>query len=613
LTLWLVNVGFGTLVGTNYLAHVPQVDSLRLWCFALLALVSSVVLLTLVPGGFFVGAAHVVQSTRTLGIVQAAFWTVFQVLLYADTRIYNIFRYHLNGQVWNLVYTRGSEDAIHLGWQVWLTVAVGLGGMGLIEAWIWRWALRRAEAQRAIPRLRPTFVWLAVLLPAVFLDKTIYAQADLARDRQVTALARLFPLYTRVPMEDLASRVLGVDVEKPPRVEIDGYDLRYPLAYPDVPADGPRPNFLVLVVDCLRRDMLAPGSTPRTWAWSQEPGCRRFADHVSGGNSTRYGIFSLLYGLHGSYWFSFLEARRSPVLVDVLLDQGYEFGVFSSATMNYPELRATAWSRIPDRVFDAFPGEAWHRDELAGEALVEWLRERESEPEPFFGFLLLDSPHQTYSHPPGEEPFRPSAEEVNYMAMTENDGPDPVELERVRNRYKNAVYHSDAVLGRVFEFLESSELAEDTVVVVTGDHGEEFLECGFYGHTSAFTPEQVSVPFLARGPGIPPGVEERPTSHHDFAPTLLELLGAPASERASWTLGESLLDPPARRSRVISGWNELGMWTDSGILRVPLSLLEFEIEVYDYRWNLVLDDRRVLDAEAEALAHLGAECSRFLR
>jgi membrane-anchored protein YejM (alkaline phosphatase superfamily) len=227
--------------------------------------------------------------------------------------------------------------------------------------------------------------------------------------------------------------------------------------------------------------------------------------------------------------------------------------------------------------------------------------------------LWHDSPHQTYSYPPGRTPFTPSAPDLDYMVMTRNEGPPPEVLGAVRNRYKNAVHHADAVLGRVLATLRRTGLEEDTWVVVTGDHGEEFRECGFFGHTSAFTPAQVEVPFLLRGPGIEPGTETRPSSHLDFAPTLLEILGAPRAVRDEWCLGENLLELPAERARVLGGWNELGLWTEDAILRVPLSPLAFDIDVFDYAWNEVEDDLALLRAADPLLERLGSECNRFLR
>jgi len=615
--LWAANLLLGALVGSNYLAHLPEAGSLKVWLFAVPALLSSVLTLTLVPAALFLLAARCLRSVHTLGTLQAAFWAVFHTLLFADTRIYNVFHYHFNGQVLNLVYTRGSEDAIHLGWQVWSAVVLGLGAVIALESWLWKRAVTSALTAHRSPRgaglLRPALAWTAFLAPLVFLEKTIYASAHLGRDHEITRLARLFPLYAPVPMDELATRVLGVESPTPEPLELKGLGLRYPLEAPHLDPAGPRPNVLVLVVDCLRRDMLDPAVTPNLQAWA-DAGCRRFDNHVSGGNSTRYGLFSLLYGLHGSYWFPFLAARRGPVLIDTLLEQGYEFGVFGSASMNFPELRDTAWASIPDAVHDDFDHpEAWGRDVQAGRALIQWLGQHADSGRPFFGFLLLDSPHQTYSFPPGGERFRPAAPDLDYMEMTRNEGPSPEALSAVWNRYKNAVFHADAVLGEVLAAIDGSPSGKDTWVVVTGDHGEEFLECGFFGHTSAFTPQQLEVPLLMRGPGIVNGIETRPTSHLDFAPTLLESMGAAASMRAGWCLGENLLAPLPSRARVVAGWNQVGVWGAEAILSVPLSPLAFDIEVYDYSWNEVEDDLSILQAERETLERLGAECNRFLQ
>jgi len=628
LRLWLVNIALGVGIGAAYLHHVPEGLGVKGWLFLPVALVSTVVRLSLLPGILFLALASIRAPHRLLGWVQSVVWALLQLLLLVDTRIYSVFKYHFNGQVWNLIVTRGSEDAVHLGWQVWLLIGSVLGVGSALQHLVWRrvWRgsvcdeqrseLRAVERPPARRLVRPAFVWGLLLIPAVVLDQSIYAHSDLARDRQVTALAKLFPLYPRLPVEDFASRVLGVDVEARPRVSVnlEGVDVRYPLALPILDADGPRPDVLVLVIDCWRQDMLDAETTPELHAFAR--GCRRFDDHVSGGNSTRYGLFSMLYGLHGSYWFPFVAAQRGPVLIDALLELDYDVRVFSAATMNYPELRSTAWVRIPERVHDEWgDGPAWRRDEQAAEALARWWRQGggADRERPRFGFLLLDSPHQTYSHPPGGVRFSPSAEELDYVALSTPPRPEPQLVEEAFNRYRNAVHHTDAVLGGLLAELDSGGLLEDAVVVVTGDHGEEFLECGFFGHTSSFTPEQVAVPFLMRGPGIEPGVETRPTSHLDLPSTLLELLGASPDVRAAWSLGENLLAPDEERRRTIAGWNELGLWTPEGVIRIPLDRLDFELEVYEYDWTFVARDEDVIARERDALEALAEECNRFLR
>jgi len=344
---------------------------------------------------------------------------------------------------------------------------------------------------------------------------------------------------------------------------------------------------------------------------------RRFEDHKSGGNGTRFGVFALLYGLHGSYWWPVLEARRSPVLIDVLEREGYDLHVFSSASMDYPEFRATAWARIPDRVHDDF-GELRPsvRDERCAQDCVEWWRARDrSRPSgaaPFFAFVMLDSAHQSYDFPPDHSPFEPYARELDYLELSGSR--DPELALRVKHRYMNALHHADHVAGKLLDELARSGELERTLVIVTGDHGEEFAEHGYWGHTGNFTREQVAVPFLLRGPGIAPGSERRPTSHIDVPCTLLELLGADPRARGEWTLGANLLDPPARRERVFAGWEEVGLETASGVFRIPRSAdRRAFLSVCDEDWQLLADQQRPFQIESAALLRLSSECLRFLR
>ena len=108
----------------------------------------------------------------------------------------------------------------------------------------------------------------------------------------------------------------------------------------------------------------------------------------------------LLEGFPGGAYlkcrFHYQNRTKKPVVqswvsLDVLDAEGYRMSVFSSASMNYPELRDTAWAGIPGAVHDDFPAqEAWRRDELAAEALVDWVGPRGAD-EPFFAFFSFSS------------------------------------------------------------------------------------------------------------------------------------------------------------------------------------------------------------------------------
>jgi membrane-anchored protein YejM (alkaline phosphatase superfamily) len=79
----------------------------------------------------------------------------------------------------------------------------------------------------------------------------------------------------------------------------------------------------------------------------------------------------------------------------------------------------------------------------------------------------------------------------------------------------------------VDEFLAWMEQARGRkpLAIVTGDHAEEMREQGHLGHGSALTVQQIHVPMVVLGEGVPVGRRDAPTSHADVVPTLLSLLG----------------------------------------------------------------------------------------
>lgn len=573
--------------------------------------------LSCLPGLLCLAAAALVRSRLVLALVSAVLWTVALLLLYVDTRIYEIFRYHFNGLVWNVLTTPGADEAVHLSTRE-IALVLGLCAASVpllygIFVLLWNRAARRVHLGLPTPALaRPELAWKLVLVPNMLMIAGVYAWSDMHRDPHVMAFSRVYPLYPRLTLKRFARQYLGVVMKERPEVDMpeSGILLSYPHEMPRLRPDAPRSNVLVIVIDSLRADMLLPEIMPRTSALAAEG--RVFRDHLSSGNATRFGVFGLIYGLHGSYWKPIYSEHRSPVLVDALLANGYEFRVLTSASMDFPEFRSTAWVRIEPQVEDRLPStRPGGRDDGVAERFEEWLGERTPADTPFFAFALLDAPHQTYSFPEECALFEPYLDRVAYTSIDE-DAPEHVRV-GLWNRYRNAVHYADQITGRMLDALRARGLADDTLVVVTGDHGEEFFENGFWGHTSNFTREQVQVPFLLAGPGVPPGEETRPTSHIDMPATLLELLGADPAVRASWTLGGNLLAPEPS-VRIVSGWSTLGMHVGNEILEVPMAGYGGTgIAVYDVRWQPSFDDEAILEREGKALGALALDCRFFMR
>lgn len=103
---------------------------------------------------------------------------------------------------------------------------------------------------------------------------------------------------------------------------------------------------------------------------------------------------------------------------------------------------------------------------------------------------------------------------------------DSRDMQHLRDLYDAQIRQLDAELGRFVAALRRLELLDETLLVVTSDHGEEFMEHGRLEHFLTTHQESLRVPLLLRGPGVPAGRRvSAPVSSVDLAPTLLALAG----------------------------------------------------------------------------------------
>ncbi|MCI0336487.1 MAG: sulfatase [Acidobacteria bacterium] len=110
------------------------------------------------------------------------------------------------------------------------------------------------------------------------------------------------------------------------------------------------------------------------------------------------------------------------------------------------------------------------------------------------------------------------------------------------DRYQNALHYADRSLGELTRGLKERGLAENTLFVIFGDHGEAFGQHeGNYGHSLFLYEENIHVPYLVIAPGL---VREqvrvsRPTSLIDTTPTILDLVGLPRYQGRSMLEGSN--------------------------------------------------------------------------
>jgi arylsulfatase A-like enzyme len=177
------------------------------------------------------------------------------------------------------------------------------------------------------------------------------------------------------------------------------------------------------------------------------------------------------------------------------------------------------------------------------DAALRWLGGHRHRP--FFMWLHYFDPHDNYAPPPEFSPPHLGGRSIQ-SKINENwaDGVGGPHLpQRIAALYDGEIAFMDSELGRFFDELERARLANRTVVLVVGDHGEAFDEHGTKYHGFRLYREEIEVPLIVcdLGGALPAAPEPtRPATTLDVAPTILDLAGLPVPERMR---GVSLFKP----------------------------------------------------------------------
>lgn len=304
-------------------------------------------------------------------------------------------------------------------------------------------------------------------------------------------------------------------------------------------ACGPSPskptgwNVLLVSVDTLRADHVsAYGSRV-----SKTPGIDRiaaggilFEDVTTVAPSTlpahaslMTGTSPLSHGVHDN--IGFYLSRNAQTLATHLQDHGYETAAFVGSFVLDRRFGLDRGFQVYDdelgKTAEEMPGGlvAQRRGDEVLRRALSWLEGR-SKDKPFFAFVHFYDPHTPYEPPEG--------------FSTGDD--DSLSL------YRGEVAFVDSLVGRLLDWLRSRHLNENTLVVLTADHGESLGEHGELTHGYFLYQSTLRIPLLLKYPGSPRGARIRaPVRILDVAPTVVELLGLPPMARTEGTSLASLV------------------------------------------------------------------------
>jgi len=490
------------------------------------------------------------------------------LLLYANAKIFSLYGMFFNGFILNLVMTPGGIES--LGGSTASDVGYALISSGFLILQIAiLWLAHRFYSRKQLRPLSLKFlpVTAAVVTVVVHMGFALDSYAS----NKLNIVAESIPFYQTVSAKGFF-KALGLTAKRETKLNVKG-KLNYPLNPIQFDKPAKPYNIIWLTSESWRADTLDEKIMPNSWDFAKN--AARYTRNYSGGNGTRMGIFTMFTGIPGNYWFTFLESRRGAAIIDVLQQQQYQTSFYTSAKFSYPEFDKTVFAHVPsEQLHDKNKNSTgWENDRDNVTDLLSFIDKRDPS-RPFFTFMFFESPHARYYFPPESVIATPYRDDLNYAtlskeALRENIVP-------IKNRYINSVHHLDMQFGRIFDYLKAHNLLDNTIVILNGDHGEEFMEHGFWGHNSTFVDPQVRTPLVIYAPGMKPLVSDQMTSHMDIVPTIMPLLGVknPSSDYAT---GYNLLAGEKRNHTYISDWDKVVYVDDDVKITQPVNGKSFSL------------------------------------
>lgn len=285
-----------------------------------------------------------------------------------------------------------------------------------------------------------------------------------------------------------------------------------------------KPDIYLFIVESLREDYITTENAPHLTRFKTEN--FSFERALSNSNATHISWFSLFHSQFPFYWGKTdpEDVKGGCIPLQLLKKMGYKVYVSSSARLAYFQMNRVIFGEsehLADALFlsdEEDCGEPYERDQ---EAIDHLLLEMQKGGSGRIFIVFLDATHHDYSWPSEMSKFFPFEEKINYIsaAITKKG------LEKIKNRYRNALYFIDHQLGKFFNALDSAPGGKEAVVVITGDHGEEFYEHGNLFHASGLTETQMHIPLYYRfGRKEIPRPDCKMTCHMDIFPTLFHYL-----------------------------------------------------------------------------------------
>jgi hypothetical protein len=281
-----------------------------------------------------------------------------------------------------------------------------------------------------------------------------------------------------------------------------------------------KPNVYLFVVESLRSDYLNDTTAPHLMAFKAANIAPTTT--VANANHTITSWFSIFHSAYPFYWaYSQNKTFQEGSLpLHILKQMGYKIHVYSSAQLKYYDFDQVLLGK-DHCLADTFKLAPHYGSISSSDADTEIMNAFEDDfqyhsREGNVYIFFLDSTHFNYSWPKNfPQKFTPVGE-VTWKHRLSSD------LSALKNRYKNSIAFVDHLFNQTVTALKKRNLYEESVIVVCGDHGEEFKEEGKLFHASHLSSMQTHIPLFYKLGARKKQVNI--SSHIDIFPSIIDYI-----------------------------------------------------------------------------------------
>ncbi len=333
-------------------------------------------------------------------------------------------------------------------------------------------------------------------------------------------------------------------------------------------------NVVLVLIDTLRADHLH--------AYNEETRVQTpYMDELAGEsmvferplaqeNWTKPSVATLLTGLYPETHQTKTEKNKVPRTVSLVSEHLRKLGFATAGFVANGYVSGKfgferGWDKWTNYVREGKP----NRAQFVADHSIQWLKSRPKD-KPFFLYIHTIDPHVPYIPPKkyralyDDEPYNGQVNPRNTAKLLEGVKTGAVKLSqrdkfRLEALYDGEISYHDDHLARVHRALEEEGLLEDTLIVITSDHGEEFFEHGSVGHGHSMYEELLHVPLVIRLPGASPSPQGRGARSGaevglvDVVPTMCDILAVDCPAEVE---GRSLVK--LLEGAPIDGWPQVG-------------------------------------------------------